>query len=331
MATIDDVEQGVCNALAGVMFPGQVYQFGAVATCAAPWLGYGGAPSISISAKLYVGEPPSVPLETDIIAGVSNIGVMRILGATRNVTTFAPRWQQVSKNVAPLSVALLSGSVVFGGNGGAGMTCGVTAGDVCYAYRPVLTDTPASVAAALAALIPGGSAVGAILSGPNITAAVVLPDQAAFLATGQQETLLQVTILAVPVPGSPAPLATGKQVRASLTRLVGGLKTMLRQDGTVNRFIGLPDGTSARLIQMDERDDDTTRRNDVWRRWVTFRCMYDEGVAQIQPALVAPLLIMNTGAGQVLWAGNGFPVSNVLTDGAGNVLADAAGNMLGGR
>jgi hypothetical protein len=192
-------------------------------------------------------------------------------------------------------------------------------------------DTPATVAAMFAEVIPEASAAGAVLSAPGITAANVVCDQAAFYATGQQEVLLQVTILAVPVPNvsGGGNLFTGKQVRAALTRLVGGLKVMTRPDGSVNRFIGLPDGTSARILQVDERDDDTTRRNDVWRRWVTFKCLYDEGVGQTQATVLAPVLLVGSPATRIFWAGNGVPVSGILTDGAGNVLGDSGGDMLG--
>jgi hypothetical protein len=71
MATIDDVEQGVCSALAGVLFPGQAYLPGAVATCVVPWSGAIGAPAYAMQVKLYVGEPVTAGLEADILAGVA--------------------------------------------------------------------------------------------------------------------------------------------------------------------------------------------------------------------------------------------------------------------
>jgi hypothetical protein len=115
MATIDDVEQGVCGALAGVLFPGQAYLAGAVATCVAPWSGAIGAPAYSVPVKLYVGEPVIAGLEADIFSGVSNIGVMRVVGSTRDVTQFAPGWVQTSSNVPTLAAAQTADVVVFGG------------------------------------------------------------------------------------------------------------------------------------------------------------------------------------------------------------------------
>lgn len=324
MATIDDVEQGVCSALAGVLFPGQAYLPGAVATCVAPWNGAIGAPTYSVPAKLYVGEPVTAGLEADIVAGVSNVGVMRVAGATRDVTRFSPYWIKTSASVPTLLAVAGNGSVTFGGIAGAGQVVGVTADEICYAYRTSSSDSPATVAAAFAALIPGAVATGAVLTAASVKAANVVADQSAFWRTGQNETQLQVAIIAVPFAGADGPL-----VRAALTRAVYAIESAIRPNGSLTRFIGLPDGTTAEIAGSDERDDDTVRRDDMWRRWITFRIIYDIGISQLQPSVLAPLVILGTDAARIQWIGNGAPVSGVLTDGAGNVLTDASGDLIG--
>jgi len=324
MATIDDVEQGVCSALAGVLFPGQAYLPGAVAMCIAPWSGAIGAPNYSIQAKLYVGEPVTTGLEADIAAGISNIGVMRIAGATRDVTRTSPYWVRTSASVPTFLAAATEGCVTFGGTAGAGQVAGVTAGGVCYAYRMSSTDNPATVASAFAAVIPAAVANGAVLSAASIRAANVVADQSAFWLTGQNETQLQVAIVAVPFAGSDGPL-----VRAALTRAVYAIESAMRPNGSLTRFMGLPDGTTAQITGSDERDDDTVRRDDMWRRWITFRIIYDVGISQLQPAALAPLVLFGADAAEIQWAGNGAPVAGILTDGAGHVLTDANGDLLG--
>lgn len=196
MATIDDVEQGVAGALAGLLYPGGAYQFGDVGSCVAPWLGTPGAPTLTIPTRLSIGAPSSTELEADIAANVSNVGVMRIAGSTRNATQFLPHWQQVTKAVPTFTAALGGPGVVFGGTAGPGQVVGVTTAKVCYARRLAACDTPLSVAAAFAAMIPGASASGAALSCGPVAAARVVADQAAFYVTGQQETVISVTILA---------------------------------------------------------------------------------------------------------------------------------------
>ena len=324
MATIDDVEQGVCSALAGVLFPGQAYLPGAVATCTMPWNGATGAPAYSVQAKLYVGEPVTAGLEADILAGVSNIGVMRVAGATRDVTRCSPYWTATSSRVPTLLAVAGDGAVTFGGVAGAGQVVGVKAGGICYAYRMTSNDSPSTVAAAFAALIPAAVATGAVLTAASIKAVNVVADQTAFWQTGQNETQLQVAIIAVPFAGTDGPL-----VRAALTRAVYGVESATRPNGSLTRFIGLPDGTTALIMGSDERDDDTVRRDDMWRRWITFRIVYDIGITQLQPAVLAPLIALGTDAARIQWVGDGAAVSGILTDGAGNILTDASGDLIG--
>jgi hypothetical protein len=326
MATIDDVEQGVCSALAGVVFPGQQYLAGQVATCSAPWIGSPGAASISPQVRLGIGEPTSDEMEQDLAGAISNIALVHRSGSIRNCTFLRPRWIRTSCNVPTLLVASAEGVVTFGGIAGTGMVAGVTAGKICYAYRCDVDDTPLTVASAFGAMIPGSAVAGGVLSGGGITGANVVADQQAFWCTGQKEAVVQAIIIATPsVPaGDDGPL-----VRAALTRLVYGLEALTRPDGSLTRFIGLPDGTQAQIFGFDEQDDDAPSRDDMWKRTITFKAMYDTGVAQTQYSVLAPLLLAGTAATRLFWIGNAAPVSGVLTDGAGNVLGDSAGDMLG--
>ncbi len=273
-----------------------------------------------------IGEPASNEMEQDLAAAVSNIAIARVAGAVRNCTFLHPRWIRTTCNTPTLLAAAGGGSVTFGGIAGPGMVAGVTAGKVCFAYRCGVGDTPATVAAAFAAMIPGGAATGTVLAVPGFNNANVVADQQAFWCTGQREALVQVIIIATPsTPGG----VDGPLVRAALTRLVYGLEAMTRPDGSLTRFIGLADGTQAEISGCDERDDDSPDRNDMWKRTITFRVMYDTGVAQTQYSVLAPLLLAGTAASRLFWIGNGAPVSGVLTDGSGNVLGDAGGDMLG--
>jgi hypothetical protein len=312
MATIDDVEQGVCSTLAGLMFPGEQYLAGQVATCFAPWIGSPGAPCLSPQVRLGIGEPTGNEMEQDLAAAISNVAVVRIAGGIRNCTFLRPRWIRTTCNAPTLLASLVDGVV--------------TAGRVCYAYRCGAADTPFTVAGAFAAMILGGAAQGSQLLAPGITGVNVVADQQVFWSTGQREAQLQAMIIATPsTPGG----GDGPLVRAALTRLVYGLEALTRPDGSLTRFIGLPDGTQAQIAGADEQDDDTPDRDDMWKRTITFRVMYDTGVAQTQYSVLAPLLLAGTAATRLFWIGNGARVSGVLTDGAGNVLADAGGDMLG--
>ncbi len=327
MATIDDVEQGICNVLASLLFPGVPYLAGGVAQCSAPWLGSTQASLIAPQVRLGIGEPASTEMEQDLAEAISNLAVVRIAGAVQNTTFLRPRYVQSSFGPPSLLVAASGNEVTLGGVAGPGMVAGVTTAGVSYAWRCGPADTPASVAAGFAAAIPGASANGVVVTcRDEIVSAAVVADQQVVWCTGQREALVQVVIIATPsTPGG----TDGPLVRAAIGRLVYGLEALTRPDGSLTRFIGLPDGTMAQVIAVDEQDDDSPNRDDMWKRIITFRVMYDTGVAQTQFSALAPLVTVNANSARVFWAGNGFPVSGVLTDGLGNVLGDIAGDMLG--
>ncbi len=327
MATIDDVEQGVCNALAGILFPDTPYLSGQAAAITAPWIGSFGAETLSPMVRLGIGEPSTDEMEGDLAQGISNVAVVRISGAVRNVTYLRPRFIR-SSFASPTLLASFGGLLVtFGGVAGPGMVAGVTTGGVCYAWRCGIGDTPASVAAGLAAKIPGAIAAGSVLTCVSeVTFATVTVDQQVVWCTGQREALVQAVIIATP---STSNGTDGPLVRAAIGRLVYGLEALTRPDGSLTRFIGMPDGTMAQIVGVDELDEDTPNRDDMWKRTITLRVLYDTGVSQTQFTVLAPLMTVNANAARVFWAGNGMPVSGVLTDGAGNVLGDASGAMLG--
>jgi hypothetical protein len=67
----------------------------------------------------------------------------------------------------------------------------------------------------------------------------------------------------------------------------------------------------------------------MWRRWITFRIIYDVGITQLQTAVLAPLIALGTDAARIQWVGDGAAVTSILTDGAGNILTDASGDLIG--
>ena len=324
MATVDDLTQGIVSVLAGLLFPGTTFLNGSVANVAAPWTGAPGAQALTIPTRLYRGAPGIYDLDQDISAGVAQVCVTSVPGMSRNTSRFQPYYTTVSANVPTLAVAWNSESATFGGTCAAKQAVGLTVNRVCYAYRTTANDTPATVAAAFAKQIPGAQAAGAVLSIFEITAAAVVCDQQGLLHTGTQQQMVQIAVLTPYADGESAAL-----VRAAVSSKVDGLKTMLRPDGTVTRFIGLPDGSSAHVRFHHSLDDDTPRNDDIWRRWLYFLCEFDETVPVLQPTAITANTLMATGADSLVWLGPAPNVQNVLTDGAGNVLADSSGKMLG--
>jgi hypothetical protein len=324
MATLDDMLAGLTTAAAGVLFPGQAFQFGATADVVAPWQGQTGAAALTLPAKLAIGAPTVAEENALLAASTAGVFLMCVPGMNRNTTRFAPYYSTVSVNTPTLLVAMTTGTVTFGGACAANQVVGIIANNVCYAYRTTAMDTPATVAAAFAAQINGALAAGAVLTAANVTAANVVCDQQGLLHTGTQQQMVQIAVLAPNMAGT-----TGALARAAIVRALGGLKSLQRDDGSLTRFIGLPDGSSAEVRFHHEESDDTPRNQNIWRQWLYFLCEYDETIPVLQPTVLTVNVLMQTGADALMWIGPAPNVQNVLTDGQGNILGDAAGNMLG--
>lgn len=324
MATLDDLSAGIVTTLAGILFPGQPYLPGAIADIVSPWQGQPGAEDVTIPARVYRGYPTTKWENDELSSGRVGISVNNVKGMNRTTTRFQPFTTQASANAPTLLVAWSQNSVTFGGECSAGQVAGITAGNICYAYRLLSTDTPATVAAAFAAKIPNATAAGALLSAAGVTSAAVVCDQTTLLHTGQHEQMIEISCIVPNVSEYGGGLA-----RAAAARAISGLKAMLRPDGTLNHFIGLADGSSALIRFHHEVSDDTPRNQNAWRYWAYFLCEYDETIAQVQPSVLSANILLQSGGDVLSWVTPAIPATDILTDGNGNILTDGAGNILG--
>ncbi len=158
MATLADVENAIVGIVAGALFPGTSY---------AP-LSYAASAPAGLTIKAYRGWPDADTLNKDLAAGRAHVSIFPD-NITRLMTRFLAEWQAPATPAVPSLTALVAGNTVtFGGQAAPGQAVGIAIGDPPYlatwAYRPQAGDTPASVAAGFAALIPGASAAGAVLT-----------------------------------------------------------------------------------------------------------------------------------------------------------------------
>jgi hypothetical protein len=164
---------------------------------------------------------------------------------------------------------------------GAGQVVGVRLGGpaqiVAYAYRVLSTDTPTTVAAALAAQIPGASASGNVLTCPSaLISARVVADQAVWLETRRQLRYVRVDCWC------PSPIA-----RDAVASLVDGALAQIR-------WIPLADGSSGRLLFGGDGVDDKPSKDRLWRRWMRYSVEYATTLLETQPeCLFVDLQIAN--------------------------------------
>ncbi len=131
---------------------------GALATLAASALypaGPSGACVAGLPVRVYRGWPTAEQLDQDVQAGTAHVTVFEAAGFTRLGTGDLDH--EISVQAAPATLAAtVAGSVVrFAGVAASGQLAGVAFGGQSWVYAVQASDTPLSVARALAALIAG--------------------------------------------------------------------------------------------------------------------------------------------------------------------------------
>ncbi len=141
---------------------------------------------IPATIRLYRGWPNAAGLNADLAAGRVNVTVFPVPGATRNTTRYAPDW--LPDPVTPtLTVSVAGTTATFAGTAGPGQLAGLLIDGTTYVHRTAEGDTPALVAATLAAAIYPTRIVltaGASLTIPSASALIA---RTAADATSSQE------------------------------------------------------------------------------------------------------------------------------------------------
>lgn len=129
-----------------------------------------GADSVpGMPCRIYRGWPNPTALDADLAAGRINVTIFAGEAATELTTRYPEEWE-VSPVVPTLTATVSGISVAFAGSADAGQAAGLLVDGKPYAYRVVANDTPALVAANLAALVRADRIVtlsGAILTIPG--------------------------------------------------------------------------------------------------------------------------------------------------------------------
>ncbi len=274
MADISDVENTLVSLVAELLGLGSLYAAGSIVSSAA----------VGASCKVYRGWPERGALDADLANGVTNVSVFPPPAMVRRLPGHLFQWKQSPTVATPSLTVSVSGNVVtFGGTSGANQVVGVciVTGEntgVPYAYRLLATDTPATVAAALAALVPGASASGAVLTMPsgNPIQAAVAADQQAWLETRRQEHAVWICIW------SPTSLLRDLFAGA----IDGGIANMQDQWGRQTVQFALPDGSDALIHYSSSKTDDAPEQANLWRRDLRYLVNFPTTLLQMQPAVL---------------------------------------------
>lgn len=265
MADQSDVETALAVLATAALYPAGVAEMSATGA----------------TTRIYRGWPNAAALDADLSAGRVNVTVFPVPGATRNTTRYPPDWQATPR-LPTLTVTTATASATFAGDAAVGQLAGILVEGQAYVHRTIANDSPALVAAVLAAAITVNHP--AIASGATVTvpgANLVARIVADATATGEvrcQQQVFRVTAWC-PTPAlRDATCAVVDNAFAATT------------------FLTFPDRTVGRLCFASTTTFDQSQDAALYRRDL----LYTVEFPTIQAALQPSMLFGVSGLGAVL-------------------------------
>lgn len=221
----------------------------------------GGGKTISIGR----GWPDPKTLDSVMAAGTGNayVSIYPMPGMERNTTRYPKQWQEKSQTAAKLTltVAAVSGgyTVTIGGSIQAGDGPVISVGGISYGYSVLGTESLISIAAALAALVPDASAIGAVIT---ITTVAAVTGVATASGIAQMELRRQQRVFGVYV------WAPDQQTRNTVAQALDSYFA------GIERFTLTGDNTSARLIYHGTQESDDLQVRKIYKRVLMYQVEY---------------------------------------------------------
>jgi hypothetical protein len=245
MADISDIIDVLANFASGVVYPSGT-----------------ASPSIAaIPVSITPGWPIPAQLDQIIAAGGAMVSVYPIPGMDANTTQWTPDPVQLAAPVASLTLTVSSNTVTVGGTIKAGEAATVLANNLGYSYGVLVTDTTATIATALAGLIPNATAAGSIvtITGLHYLSAVVSAVVPMQQEIGRQKRVFKL-IFWCPTPISRNVLSAAVDV--ALKAVVG------------RRLIVPTDNTYAKIIYRGTVMLDDLQKTNIYRRDLMYEVEY---------------------------------------------------------
>jgi len=259
MASIREVETAIANLIDSTVYPSGHL-----------------SPSITGTlVKIGIGYPISVQLDIDLAAGNSQVSVFPVGKSDKNSTRFQTVWKETSINSATLTVTVVGNQITIGGVVSVPQAILISLNYTNYGYQFLIADTTATIAAALAALIPG-----ATVSGSTITlTGAVLSLRASVVVDGNltKEVKRQDKVFVVSV-FSPTP---------DDREVLGDAIDVLFAD---NYRIDFPDTFGGLIIYKAVHEMDVGEKNIIYQRDLFYSVEYPTTVHQTGTVIESTVL-----------------------------------------
>lgn len=234
--------------------------------------GIGAASVAAVPCRVYRGWPNSAALDADLAAGIVNVSVFPVDGATRNTTRYPDAW--LSDPPPPtLTVSVAADAATFGGTATAGQLAGIAADGRSYVYRTQDGDTPALVAANLATLAGADyfttlTDATVRLPGARYLIARVVADSPALMDVRRQSQRFRI-----------ACWCSAPTIRDTVAGAIDGALAPVR-------FLDLADGTKGRLIYAGGATLDESQNATLYRRDLLYDVEFATTVLAVQPTML---------------------------------------------
>lgn len=249
MADVSDVANTLVGLAASAVYPN----------------GTGQASVTGAGIRVYQGWPVPQSLDADLKVGICHVSVFA-RPEERNVSRYPQDWQQKTVNAPTLTASIAGQTITIAGTippTNNPHNIAVLVNGKPYVYAVQTSDTLASIATALSALIavaiPGTTSAGTVVTvaaAGRIAAARVGVTGTAIRELRRQERLFQITVWA-DTPGHRDSAAQAIDVSLAATN-----------------FLTLPDGTAGRLIYKSSTVTDDYQKDKLYRRDLFYTVEY---------------------------------------------------------
>ncbi len=256
MADLSDVEAALVSAVMAALYSADV---GALSVTGQP-------------VRVYRGWPVTGGLDRDLAAGIVNVSVFAVPGATRNTT----RWGPVTHTVpgqATMRATVSGNAVRFDGVGGVGQVVGLLVDGQPFMRRGQANDTPALIAAMMAESVRSQRACwlsGVTISVPGARSIVArtVADGGVLTEWARQEQGFRVSAWC-PDPAT----------RDLVCSRIG-------QAMATNAFLTLADGTAGRIRYRSTTSVDDAQSAQLYRRDLLYDVEYATSVQTVAPSML---------------------------------------------
>jgi hypothetical protein len=265
MSDCSDVEQAIVSAITQAIYP-----YGTAAASIA------GQPC-----RIYRGWPSRHNLDADLRAGISNVSVFP-MPAEQNVTRYSTDWQELPKPTIKLTLTVVGKTITVGGMPSCPLNAAVLVNGNAFIYPLQATDTPTTIATALAALISAitpATNAGAVIT---IPAAIKLTARIGNVGSVIQEVKRQKKSFRITV------WCNSPQVRDAIARVIDPQLAKMN-------FISLPDGSAGRMRYEKTAPDDMTQKAFLYRRDLVYSVEYATTITQRAADIIAETFSISGG------------------------------------